>query len=69
MKWHGFRQVGNSILPLLTKAVATEIIHDLGIAPFKPSLNQELGGELITAEKSEETICEVSCIKVTTIRD
>ena len=35
-KWHGFRQVGNSVPPLLAKAVAQEIIHALNIQPFKP---------------------------------
>lgn len=42
-KWHGFRQVGNSVPPLLAKAVATEIIHALDVIPFKPSLSQGLG--------------------------
>ena len=35
-KWHGFRQVGNSVPPLLAKAVAQEIIHVLNIQPLKP---------------------------------
>ena len=35
-KWHGFRQVGNSVPPLLAKAVAQEIIHALNIQPLKP---------------------------------
>jgi DNA (cytosine-5)-methyltransferase 1 len=32
-KWHGFRQIGNSVPPLLGRAVASEIIHALGISP------------------------------------
>jgi DNA (cytosine-5)-methyltransferase 1 len=44
-KWHGFRQVGNSVPPLLAKAVATEIIRALGVLPFKPTLRQELADE------------------------
>jgi DNA (cytosine-5)-methyltransferase 1 len=36
-KWHGFRQVGNSVPPLLGRAVAAEIIKALGIRPRKPS--------------------------------
>ena len=35
-KWHGFRQVGNSVPPLLARAVAQEIIQALNIQPFKP---------------------------------
>jgi len=42
-KWHGFRQVGNSVPPLLAKAVAAEIICSLNISPFKPGLRYELG--------------------------
>jgi len=44
-KWHGFRQVGNSVPPLLAKAVAAEITRSLGVHPVRPSLRQELGDE------------------------
>ena len=44
-KWHGFRQVGNSVPPLLAKAVATEIIRALGVTPFKPETQMKLGEE------------------------
>ncbi|MBE9053898.1 DNA cytosine methyltransferase [Nostocales cyanobacterium LEGE 11386] len=46
-KWHGFRQVGNSVPPLLAKAVAAEIIHSLNILPFKPSFQYQLGTEAL----------------------
>lgn len=36
-KWHGFRQIGNSVPPLLGRAVASSIIQALGIVPEKPS--------------------------------
>lgn len=35
-KWHGFRQIGNSVPPLLARAVAGEIIKALGVKPIKP---------------------------------
>ena len=41
-KWHGFRQIGNSVPPLLAKAVATEIIRVLGVVPVKPSDKKQL---------------------------
>jgi len=44
-KWHGFRQVGNSVPPLLARAVATEIIRALGIIPIKPKTKLSLGNE------------------------
>lgn len=44
-KWHGFRQIGNSVPPLLAKAVASEIIKILDIRLSKPGIMQELGNE------------------------
>lgn len=35
-KWHGFRQIGNSVPPLLAKAVAKQIIDALKITLVKP---------------------------------
>lgn len=35
-KWHGFRQIGNSVPPLLGRAVAREIMKALGLRPSKP---------------------------------
>jgi DNA (cytosine-5)-methyltransferase 1 len=42
-KWHGARQIGNSVPPLLGRAVATEIIKALGINPSKPAKVRPLG--------------------------
>ncbi len=44
-KWHGFRQIGNSVPPLLAKAVAQEIIKVLEISPVKPRKKYELKNE------------------------
>jgi DNA (cytosine-5)-methyltransferase 1 len=35
-KWHGGRQIGNSVPPLLARAVASEIIKAQGVNPRKP---------------------------------
>lgn len=35
-KWHGFRQIGNSVPPLLGRAVATRVMRALGITPSIP---------------------------------
>jgi DNA (cytosine-5)-methyltransferase 1 len=42
-KWHGFRQIGNSVPPLLAKAVAREILCALELEPIKPLVEYQLG--------------------------
>ncbi|PSB01907.1 DNA cytosine methyltransferase [Merismopedia glauca] len=42
-KWHGFRQIGNSVPPLLAKAVAEEIMKVLGKLGDRPKVIYELG--------------------------
>ena len=42
-KWHGFRQIGNSVPPLLARAVAAEIMRALGYAPSAPEYTLALG--------------------------
>ena len=36
-KWHGFRQIGNSVPPLLGRSVAGQIVKVLGATPSKPT--------------------------------
>jgi DNA (cytosine-5)-methyltransferase 1 len=42
-KWHGCRQIGNSVPPLLGRAVASEVIKALGIVPKNPKKVLRLG--------------------------
>jgi len=42
-KWHGFRQIGNSVPPLLARAVGRQIMEALGQKPKKPKDLIELG--------------------------
>jgi DNA (cytosine-5)-methyltransferase 1 len=44
-KWHGFRQVGNSVPPRLAKVVAAQIISALGVKVIKPSLKLTWGDD------------------------
>ena len=42
-KWHGFRQIGNSVPPLLAQAIAERLMTALGAAPRKPETALALG--------------------------
>jgi DNA (cytosine-5)-methyltransferase 1 len=42
-KWHGFRQIGNSVPPMLARAVGAQIVKALGLKPEKPSRTLKLG--------------------------
>ncbi|WP_085316662.1 DNA cytosine methyltransferase [Derxia lacustris] len=46
-KWHGFRQIGNSVPPLLARAVGREVMKTLGIVPIKPERMLPLGEETL----------------------
>lgn len=53
-KWHGARQVGNSVPPPLARAVAGSIIEALGFAPHRPSKKIALGSpELLSMDMGE----------------
>ena len=41
-KWHGFRQIGNSVPPLLAQAIARQIINALKIISVKPQKKYHL---------------------------
>lgn len=42
-KWHGARQIGNSVPPPLARAIAATVVSSLGFKPRKPSQIIELG--------------------------
>lgn len=44
-KWHGARQIGNSVPPPLARAVASEIVKSLGVMPAKSATVLSLGEE------------------------
>jgi hypothetical protein len=44
-KWHGCRQIGNSVPPLLAKALAGEIVKVLGWQPSPPQDFLSLGSD------------------------
>lgn len=46
-KWHGARQIGNSVPPPLARAVATSVHEALGIAPSKPDSIIQLGADAL----------------------
>lgn len=53
-KWHGARQIGNSVPPPLARVVAGSIIASLGIAPCRPSVTLALGmPELLAMDMGE----------------
>lgn len=42
-KWHGARQIGNSVPPPLARAVAAEILSALDVRPSRPRRTVKLG--------------------------
>lgn len=53
-KWHGFREIGNSVPPLLARAVGSEIIKALGISPISPKKSLKTGNpKLLSFDMSQ----------------
>ena len=53
-KWHGARQVGNSVPPPLGRAVGSSVMKALGVAPSVPTETLALGDErLVLVDRSE----------------
>ncbi|UOD30872.1 DNA cytosine methyltransferase [Massilia violaceinigra] len=65
-KWHGFRQIGNSVPPLLGRAVASQIIKALQVTPSKPDAILYSGNsKLLSYDMSEAS--KIFCVPYTTI--
>jgi len=53
-KWHGFRQLGNSVPPLLARAIAGEILKAQELQPLKPEIALFPGEpDLLSVDMSE----------------
>jgi DNA (cytosine-5)-methyltransferase 1 len=56
-KWHGCRQIGNSVPPLLARAVASTLIKAQNIKPLKPKKILDLGEErLLSLDMSNASV-------------
>ncbi len=55
-KWHGFRQVGNAVPPLLARAVGRQAIAALGLNPTAPQSSLDLSNpDLLTFNRWDAT--------------
>ena len=56
-KWHGARQIGNSVPPPLARVIATKMIEALGKKPSSPSNAISLGDpKLLTLDRSQASL-------------
>lgn len=53
-KWHGARQIGNSVPPPLARAVASVVIAALGVRPTRPTEAVDLGDEKLLSMGNTE---------------
>jgi DNA (cytosine-5)-methyltransferase 1 len=42
-KWHAFRQIGNSLPPMLARAIGSELVRAIGLEPARPMRRISLG--------------------------
>jgi len=59
-KHAGFRQVGNSVPPLLARAVAVEVVKALGASPSKPVRGVSLGDPTLLALSMSEAAARMA---------
>ena len=56
-KWHGFRQVGNSVPPRLGRAIGQEVMMALQCTPLKPKDAIDLGDPQLLQMNRFQTAC------------
>lgn len=61
-KWHGFREIGNSVPPLLGRAVAAKLIEAMNVAPKRPSEILELGSETLLTMKMNDAVSHFDAV-------
>ncbi len=65
-KWHGARQIGNSVPPLLSRAVASEVLRMAKIKPVRPRQSVPLGDEFLLKMTMQQA-CEYFGVPTSTI--
>jgi len=55
-KWHGFRQIGNAVPPLVGRALGDRILQAIGIEPFKPTTMLQLGDKTLLRLKYKQAV-------------
>lgn len=55
-KWHGFRQIGNAVAPLVGRAVGRAVVSALAADPPKPAEELELGSLHLIQQTMSEAI-------------
>lgn len=55
-KWHGFRQIGNSVPSLLARTVASQLVLAMGLTPPKPTQALVLGAEAILNDTMADAV-------------
>lgn len=53
-KWHGFRQIGNAVAPLVGRAVGAEIAAALEVSVNKPDKQLDFGDEILISLRMAE---------------
>lgn len=71
-KWHGFRQIGNSLPPLLGRAIGAELRQAMGLLVGKPTKRLELGDpkllKFTTADAAEYFNADIATVPTHKLR-